>query len=71
MITSNDSFRTLDIGAYYVLLPNLDESRTNEYIKHFKGTFVEPGFVYNSKTNPDFLSKEDIKELVYTYLKAK
>ena len=71
MITASDSPRTLDIGAYYLILPNLNQSGTEEYIKHFKGTFVEPGFVYNSKTNPDFLSVDDIKELVNAHLKVK
>ena len=71
MITSSDSFRTLDVGDYYVLLPNVNESRSDEYINHFKGSFVEPGFTYNSKTNPDFLSINDIKELVNTCFKAK
>ena len=71
MITSSDSPKTLDIGDYYLILPNLDENRTKEYVRHYKGTFVEPGFTYNSENNPNFLSINDIKELVSTYIKAK
>lgn len=71
MITSSDSPQTLDIGDYYLILPNLNKNRTEDYVKHFKGSFVEPGFTYNSKTNPDFLSVNDIKDLVNTYLNAK
>ena len=71
MITVSDSPNTLDIGDYYLILPNLDKNRTEIYVDHFKGSFVEPGFTYNSKTNPDFLSIDDIKELVNSYLNAK
>lgn len=71
MITSSDSAKTLDIGNYYLILPNLDELLTRNYIEHFKGTFVEPGFTYNSNTNPVFLSINDIKELIKTHFKVK
>jgi UDP-N-acetylglucosamine 4,6-dehydratase (inverting) len=71
MITSSDSAKTLDIGNYYLILPSLDKLLTENYVKHFKGSFVEPGFTYNSKSNPDFLSVDDIKELINTHFKAK
>ena len=71
MITSSDSAKTLDIGNYYLILPNLNENRTEDYVKHYKGSFVEPGFTYNSKTNPDFLSIDNIKELINTYLNSR
>ena len=71
MITSSDSAKTLDIGNYYLILPSLDKLLTANYVEHFKGSFVEPGFTYNSKSNPDFLSVDDIKELINTHFKAK
>lgn len=70
MITSNDSPNTLDIGEYYLILPNLDDNRIKDYVTHFKGYFVEPGFTYNSKTNPNFLTVDKIKELIDVYLNA-
>ena len=70
MITYSDSPKTLNIGKYYLILPNLDEVLTEKYVKHFKGTFVKTGFTYNSKTNSDFLSIGEIKELVAAYIKT-
>jgi hypothetical protein len=64
MITTSDSFSTIDLGAYYAILPS-DGSVERLYrqaglpLKH-----VGPGFSYNSGTNSDFLSVEELRQLI-------
>lgn len=64
MITSSDSFSTVDMGRYYAILPAGGEEIVAQYCAANGGTPVEPGFVYNSGTNPDFLSVEQLRELI-------
>jgi UDP-N-acetylglucosamine 4,6-dehydratase len=64
MITASDSFTTIDLGAYYAILPSdgrlLERYRSEGH--RFSG--VEAGFSYNSSTNPEFLSVEQLRELI-------
>lgn len=64
MITSSDSLNTVDLGDYYAILPSAGAYSVEEYCASQGGTPVEPGFAYNSGTNPDFLSVEQIRELI-------
>lgn len=64
MITSSDSLNTVDLGGYYAILPSAGTYTTEEYCASQGGKMVEPGFAYNSGTNPDFLSVEQIRELI-------
>lgn len=64
MITSSDSFSTIDLGAYYAILPS-DGWVQQKYEKAgIPVTKVKPGFAYNSGSNPDFLTIEQIRSLV-------
>ena len=68
MITASDSYTTVDLGARYAILPtngNLSEER---YAKHIPCKPVPPGFAYNSGTNPDFLSVEQLRELIKKHM---
>jgi len=64
MITSSDSFTTYDLGKYYVILPQNLNWGLNEYIKHFNAVKVPEGFNYNSGTNAEWLTVEDIRRLI-------
>ncbi len=64
MITASDSFNTVDIGQYYAILPMSSSIDSDHYCRHFQGKQVEPGFAYDSGTNPDFLSVEQLRELI-------
>lgn len=64
MITSSDSLNTVDLGPYYAILPSAGEYRTEDYAAKFGGKPVEPGFAYNSGTNPDFLSVDQLRALI-------
>ncbi len=64
MITTSDSLNTVDLGPYYAVLPTTGEHSANEFLKKHGGKAVEPGFSYNSGTNPDFLSVADLRKLI-------
>ncbi len=68
MITSSDSFFTYDLGNYYVVLPSQPIFDLNVFIDKNKAMKVPQGFSYNSKDNKDFLSVEDLKELIKSKL---
>ncbi|MDA0694134.1 MAG: UDP-N-acetylglucosamine 4,6-dehydratase (inverting) [Proteobacteria bacterium] len=63
MITTSDSATTIDIGPYYVILPiNNDVKR--RYIRERNALAVPDGFSYNSGSNPDFLSVDQLERLL-------
>lgn len=64
MITASDSGNTVDLGRYYAILPNDQNDRIAAYCSRTGATRVAEGFCYNSGTNEDFLTVEDIRALV-------
>jgi UDP-N-acetylglucosamine 4,6-dehydratase (inverting) len=63
MITKNDSFNTIDIGKYYVIMPTFSWYQTKEnYIKYHKGKLVESDFCYSSDNNTEWLTIEEIRD---------
>ena len=69
MITQSDSFNTVDLGPYYAILPSAGEHSSEEYAKLMGGQPVTPGFAYNSGTNDDFLTVEELRQLMREKLK--
>jgi UDP-N-acetylglucosamine 4,6-dehydratase/5-epimerase len=68
MITSSDSYNTVDLGRYYAILPSAGPYLIDTYCKRSGGKRVEPGFAYESGTNPDFLSVEQLRALIDTHV---
>jgi UDP-N-acetylglucosamine 4,6-dehydratase (inverting) len=64
MITASDSLNTVDLGPYYAILPSAGEYLPEDYAAKRGGTRVEPGFAYNSGTNPDFLTVDALRQLI-------
>lgn len=64
MITEADSYSTVDLGKYYAILPQVPVWDLKAYKSHFNTKAVEDGFRYNSGTNSDWLSVEDIRNLI-------
>lgn len=62
MITASDSMNTVDMGPYYAILPA--SADIDAYIAKSGGQRVAPGFAYDSGTNPDFLSVDQIRDLI-------
>ena len=64
MISVSDAQNTVDLGSYYAILPGF-ESIKKEYSKKYKDLkFVDDNFSYNSGTNPEFLSIDELKKLL-------
>jgi len=68
MITSSDSFNTYDLGKYYVILPQAHDWKLEEFVQQFNAKKVTPGFNYNSGDNEQFLSVEDIRNLIKVHV---
>ena len=64
MITSSDSFSTIDLGSYYAILPSDGSVQCRYAAAGLPVVPVEAGFAYNSGTNPDFLTVEQLRDLI-------
>ncbi len=69
MITESDSMNTLDLGKYYAILPQDQSFDVEGYKKEFGASEVPNGFSYNSGTNTDWLSVDDLKSLISEHVK--
>lgn len=70
MITSSDSPNTIDIGRYYAILPSGGHLSMDDYIARHGGKPVAPGFSYNSGSNADFLTVDQIRALIEQHVAA-
>ena len=70
MITSSDSFSTVDIGKYYIILPANKKKFINFYSRKFKLRKVIKGFSYNSGNNKTFLNISNLRNLIKKNLKT-
>ena len=64
MITSSDSYSTIDLGSYFAVLPSADKSLINDYVKKHSAKLVKPNFSYNSRDNDIFLSVDQLRSLI-------
>ena len=63
MITTSDSFNTVDLGPYYAILPQRGLS-IERYCEKTNAAPLAPGFAYNSGSNPEFLTVDQIRDLI-------
>jgi UDP-N-acetylglucosamine 4,6-dehydratase len=64
MITASDSFNTVDLGRYFAILPMAAKYSVDQYCERLGCPAVEPGYAYNSGTNPHFLTVEQLRAMV-------
>jgi len=64
MVTTSDSPSTVDTGEYYAILPSGDSAFQELFTLRTGATRVAPGFTYNSGTNSEFLSVDDLRGLI-------
>jgi FlaA1/EpsC-like NDP-sugar epimerase len=69
MITPSDSPNTVDLGQYFAILPAGSNS-VARYLEQRKASSVETDFSYNSGSNPDFLTVEQIRKLILEHVDA-
>jgi len=70
MITASDSLNTVDLGCYFAILPSAGPYTMERYCAQMGGRPVEPGFSYNSGSNPDFLTVEQLRALIRKHVSA-
>ncbi len=68
MITEADSFSTVDVGKYYVILPQVPVWSRDEYLSHFQAQPVEIGFKYNSGTNTEWETVDSLRTLIKQHI---
>ena len=68
MITASDSLNTVDLGPYYAILPSATDHLADDYLDKRGGTRVGDGFAYNSGTNPDFLTVDQLRQLIVQHV---
>ena len=64
MITASDSFSTVDLGPYYAILPSDGITLAAYHAAGIQAPSVPQGFAFNSGTNPDFLSVDQLRRLI-------
>jgi len=71
MITKTDALNCVEFEKYFVILPSTQLWDTDKFRKESNssiGKMCEYGFSYNSGTNKDFLTDNDLKELIKNHI---
>jgi FlaA1/EpsC-like NDP-sugar epimerase len=68
MITSSDSVNTIDLGPYFAILPSDGSAQLRYHENAINYNLVPQGFAYNSGSNPDFLSVEQLRALIRDHI---
>lgn len=66
MITSSDSYNTIEFDKYYAILSA--DVKKEKYLEHFKAQELKKGFQYNSGTNDKWETVESMRELIKKYV---
>lgn len=66
MITISDSYNTIDIGKYFAILPA--GNNTAKYLDYYSASKVKEGFSYNSGENTEWISVEEMRELIKKFV---
>jgi UDP-N-acetylglucosamine 4,6-dehydratase/5-epimerase len=62
MITTADSYNTIEFDKYFVILPSDVDKK--KYLNHFKAWEVPAGFTYNSGTNTEWETVESMRSKI-------
>ena len=68
MITESDSYNTVDVGRYYVILPQNPTWSYDEYFVKQKAKKVPEGFTYSSGSNDEWLNKDQLRSLIRMHI---
>jgi len=66
MITESDSYNTIDLGKYYAILPV--GCKKEKYLDFYTASEVPKGFRYNSGENKEWVSVEEMRELIKKFV---
>lgn len=69
MITNSDGFYTIEVDNYYIICPaSIMRYQKEDYLRHHQAREVPAGFSYNSGTNDDWLSVEEIRNQIRLFV---
>ncbi len=73
MITITDAMNTVEFDDYFAIMPNShylpwDRERFLNESNETPGRYCQEGFCYNSGTNPNFLTVEEIRDLIIKHV---
>ncbi|MCW0217879.1 MAG: UDP-N-acetylglucosamine 4,6-dehydratase (inverting) [Prosthecobacter sp.] len=72
MVTSTDALQTISTDKHYIIVPNRHRQPLDQTIKafcaHHKAQPVDAGFAYNSGTNSEWLTAEEIRTLIQQHV---
>ena len=64
MITETDGLNTIEFDRYFIIYPSARLWDPEEYLKTFNGRRCEYGFRYSSGANTEYLTVEQLRELI-------
>ncbi|MEO1056162.1 MAG: UDP-N-acetylglucosamine 4,6-dehydratase (inverting) [Actinomycetota bacterium] len=67
MITSTDSYSTIEFDSYFVIMPSWPQWDADEFRNSSSerpGRYCDPGFSYDSATNDRFLTVDQLRALI-------
>lgn len=64
LVTETDSLNTVEFADYYVILPSTPLWDVDKFMAEFGGRMCPPDFRYSSGTNTDWLSVDDLRDLI-------
>ncbi|HEX9956799.1 MAG TPA: UDP-N-acetylglucosamine 4,6-dehydratase (inverting) [Fibrella sp.] len=70
MITETDSLNTVETDRYYVITPSTPTWSVDDFLTTFNGRRVAEGFKYNSGTNTEWLTVEQLRDQIRTHVDA-
>lgn len=76
MVTAADSFNTIELDRHYIICPmnlsflHISKESYLERYQRFNAKEVPVGFSYNSGDNPEWLSVQDLREIVRKHVDA-
>lgn len=64
MVTETDAINTIEFKDYFVILPSLELWNVKAFTQAFDGHPCPPEFAYNSGTNSEWLTVEQLRNLI-------
>ncbi len=64
MITASDAYSTVELERSFIILPSTPEWSVTEFMQKHRATRCSPRFHYDSGTNTDWLTVEQIRSLL-------
>ena len=68
MITAADSYYTIETDNNYIILPPMNNGKMEKYIKYYNAKRVPEGFAYNSGTNAEWITIDELRKQIKEYL---